>query len=74
MKLQFNTKGAWKDVLELPELAAESDIALTTIVEAASNLLEACSSRASFRVVDDKLVVLIWDDLGRKDFPYGRAA
>lgn len=72
MKLQFNTRGAWKDVLGLPDDADESSVKIDAIVDAASALLEACESAASFRIVDGEHVVLIVDRHGRSDHPFGR--
>lgn len=73
MKLQFNARGAWKDVLTIDDDFCDYPIALEGIVDAAAGLLEACGrSSVSFRIVAGDVVMLICDKYGRRDYPFGR--
>lgn len=72
--LQFNLRGAWRNVLAFEADAPSLDLDL--IAESAKTLLDLATTDASLRVIIHGAgdVVLLVDKFGRKDWPYGRKA
>lgn len=73
MKLQFKLRGAWKDVLSIPDETSDSESAMEVIADSADGLLDACGSQAAWRIVDGPLVILQSDAYSSRTwYPFGR--